>query len=90
MFCFGRGLVFQQRKWTALLDMLRRRGNLLDQVPVTHASPDPDDDKFMACALAGEADFLVTGNKRHFPQTLPAGASIVNAAELLEVITLEL
>jgi len=81
---------FPAKEVDALLDMLRRRGNLLDQVPVTHASPDPDDDKFIACALAGEADFLVTGNKRHFPQTLPAGASIVNAAELLEVITLEL
>jgi predicted nucleic acid-binding protein len=70
--------------------MLRRRGNLLDQVPVTHISPDPDDDKFIACAVAGKADFLVTDNKRHFPQSLPSDARIVNAAELLEVITLEL
>jgi hypothetical protein len=40
--------------------------------------------------LSRAADFLVTGNKRHFPQTLQTGTRIVNAAELLEVITLEL
>jgi uncharacterized protein len=74
----------------ALLDMLRRRGNLIDPVPTTHISPDPDDDKFIACALAAKADLLVTGNKRHFPQTLSSAARVVNAAELLELITLEL
>lgn len=70
--------------------MLRRRGNLVDPIPITHISPDPDDDKFIACALAAKADLLVTGNKRHFPQTLSSAARVVNAAELLELITLEL
>lgn len=74
----------------ALLDLLHRRGNLIDPVPMTHTSPDPEDDKFIACALAGKAEFVVTGNKRHFPQAQPAGAKVVNAAELLELITLEL
>ena len=31
-------------------------------------SRDPDDDRFLECAAAGEADFLVTGNLRHFPK----------------------
>lgn len=50
----------------------------------------PDDDKFIACALAGNADFLVTGNKRHFPQVSSMHARVVNAAELLKFITFEL
>jgi putative PIN family toxin of toxin-antitoxin system len=29
---------------------------------------DPDDDRFLECALAAEAAFLVTGNMRHFPK----------------------
>jgi uncharacterized protein len=41
------------------------------------------DNRFLECAEAAKADYLVTGNKRHFPkqwrQTL-----IVNARELLE------
>ena len=53
----------------ALLELFRYRGKLLDSVPITGLSPDPGDDKFIACALAGKVDFLVTGNKRHFPPT---------------------
>jgi putative PIN family toxin of toxin-antitoxin system len=74
----------------SLLELLTRRGHLLDQVPIVSISPDPDDDKFIACASAGKADFLVTGNKRHFPQNRPSGPRLVNAGELMEIITLEL
>ena len=74
----------------ALLDSLRERGKLLDPAPIDAVSPDPADDKFIACALSANADFLVTGNKRHFPQTRHMKARVVNAAELLEFITLEL
>ncbi len=31
------------------------------------ACPDPDDDIFLECAAAAQADYLVTGNLRHFP-----------------------
>jgi len=74
----------------ALLEMLRRRGHLVSPVPLARTSPDPDDDMFIACALAGNADFLVTGNKKHFPQVGSLRGRVVNAAELLEFITLEL
>jgi putative PIN family toxin of toxin-antitoxin system len=74
----------------ALLDMLRRCGADVEPVPIAPTSPDPDDDKFIACALAGNADFLVTGNKRHFPEAGASGTKVVNAAELLEFITFEL
>ena len=81
---------FQGTEVDALIDLLRRRGSLLDPAPPVRSSPDPDDDMFIACALAGKVDFLVTGNKRHFPQAQYADARVVNAAELLEFITLEL
>jgi predicted nucleic acid-binding protein len=29
---------------------------------------DPDDNKFLECADAARADYLVTGNQRHFPK----------------------
>jgi uncharacterized protein len=28
---------------------------------------DPDDNKFLECALEARADYVVTGNRRHFP-----------------------
>ena len=52
-------------------------------------TPYPADDRFLECADVARADYLVTGNKRHFPkswrQTL-----IVNARELLEWIAPDL
>ncbi len=32
------------------------------------ATPDPDDDIFLECADAARADYLVTGNQKHFPK----------------------
>ena len=81
---------FPRDEVDALLGLLRRVGHRVSPVPIPRVSPDPDDDKFIACAVAGKADFLVTGNKRHFPQTDRTTAKVVNAAELLEVITLDL
>ncbi|MBV8773172.1 MAG: PIN domain-containing protein [Deltaproteobacteria bacterium] len=52
--------------------------------------PDPGDDKFLACAKAGRVDFIVTGNKRHFPSRASGPIRVVNAAQLLDRITLEL
>jgi len=50
---------------------------------------DPADNQFLECAEAARADYLVTGNQRHFPprwrQTL-----VVNARELIEWITADL
>lgn len=74
----------------ALLDLMRSRGIFVKPAPMAGLSPDPEDDKFIACALEGKPDFLVTGNKRHFPQHKNMTFQMVNAAELLEYITLEL
>jgi len=46
---------------------------------------DPGDDKFLACACATGAEFLVTGNARHFPR-LFQGVRIVPPAIFLREI----
>jgi putative PIN family toxin of toxin-antitoxin system len=43
---------------------------------------DPDDDRFLECALAAEARYLVTGNLRHFPKDYKP-VSIVTPRQLL-------
>ena len=79
---------FPRDQVDALLSMLRSVGELVKSPPPVRISPDPDDDRFISCALASGAKFLVTGNKRHFP--LIAGVEVVSASELLEFITLEI
>jgi putative PIN family toxin of toxin-antitoxin system len=46
---------------------------------------DPADNRFLECAEAARADYLVTGNKRHFPPKWRQ-TSVVNARELIEWI----
>ncbi len=74
----------------ALMDLLGRCGKIVATSGIRHVSSDPEDDKFIACALTGRAQFLVTGNKKHFPSNRMSGVKVVNAGELLEFITLEL
>ena len=33
-----------------------------------HVTTDPDDNMFLECADAARADYLVTGNQKHFPR----------------------
>jgi len=74
----------------ATLAMFRDHGELIVPVGLPPVLPDPDDAKFLHCAQAAKAEFIVTGNKRHFPQDVCHPIHVVNAGELLDRITLEI
>jgi putative PIN family toxin of toxin-antitoxin system len=47
-----------------LLRGLRMNADIVrTSLPTVHHSPDPDDNKIIATAIAGEAHYLVTGDK---------------------------
>jgi len=56
-------------------------------VPLSRISAcsDPDDNIFLEGADAAGADYLVTGNKRHFPAYWKQ-TKVVNCRELMEII----
>jgi putative PIN family toxin of toxin-antitoxin system len=81
---------FSPDEITALIDLFQRQSDRVHPAPLSGISPDPKDDKFMACALAARADFVVTGNKRDFPEDQLGATQVVSAGELLNLITLEL
>ena len=56
---------------------------------IVSAAADPTDNRFLECAEAASADFLVTGNKRHFPKQWKK-TKVVNAREFLEMIESEI
>jgi putative PIN family toxin of toxin-antitoxin system len=74
----------------ALLAMLRGYGELFLPDHCPFRSPDPADTRFLACAHAAQAEFVVTGNKRHFPDAPYGPTRVVNAAELLDRMTREI
>ena len=51
-----------------LLQLILNRGNLVVPSRRLEVSRDPDDNRFLECADTAGADYLVTGNLRHFPR----------------------
>ena len=51
-----------------LLQLIKNHSQLVSPSRPLRAATDPGDDKFLECADAARADFLVTGNLRHFPK----------------------
>lgn len=69
------------------IESLCKNGLYLEAPPAKPMSPDPKDEPFIACALAAHADFLVTGNKRHFPEGCCGKTKIVSARELIQLLS---
>jgi putative PIN family toxin of toxin-antitoxin system len=64
---------------------LAKQGHLVVSSEVLTESPDETDNRFYECAAASCADFIVTGNIRHFKKPYK-GTRIVTARQLLEFV----
>jgi predicted nucleic acid-binding protein len=64
-----------------LLDFLLQSGERVYTINTSVALPDPYDGKFLEVAIDGSADFLVTGNLRHFPARQRHGVRVVSPRE---------
>lgn len=51
---------------------------------------DPDDNIFLECAQEANADFIITGNNKHFPKSIFKTALIVNPSEFIELVTTDI
>ena len=49
------------------LDLIRNHARIVNPMRPLQVAKDPDDNKFLECADAARADYLLTGNQRHFP-----------------------
>lgn len=70
----------------SLLQLFFAVGELLAAEPVFGEFPDPKDAVFLEVALAAHADFLVTGNLRHFPARLRQGIAVVSPRDFLDAL----
>lgn len=76
---------FSPAQVDAVLAQLEADGDLVTAQPLRERLPDPDDEVFLAVALAGHADRLVTGNLRHYPVSRRHGVQVVSPRAFLEV-----
>jgi uncharacterized protein len=68
-----------------LLQRIEDSAYLVSSSRQVHVTSDPDDNIFLECADAARADYLVTGNLRHFPRFWKQ-TKIVSSREFVKMI----
>ena len=68
-----------------LLDQIKANGIITAAQPLAKRLPDPDDEPFLEVALAGPADYLVTGNIKHFPPSKRQDIRVIKPKEFIDV-----
>jgi uncharacterized protein len=69
-----------------LLQLIRNRSYPVKPSLRIEAAGDPEDDKLLECADAARADYLITGNRKHFPKFWK-NTKVVTARELVELVS---
>jgi putative PIN family toxin of toxin-antitoxin system len=72
-------------KVTESLAQIRQNSTLIVPTSTLSVSPDERDNRFLECAESAGADYLVTGNRRHFPAVWKK-TQVVSARELVESV----
>jgi uncharacterized protein len=68
-----------------LMRLIKTRTHMVRPARPLQVTPDPDDNMFVECADAARADYLVTGNQRHFPAFWKR-TKIITSRELMAVV----
>ena len=73
----------------AILENLAVRALVLNDLPAVDFSPDPSDNPILAAAIAGNADFVVSGDKKHVLSLGEVdGIPVVTARDALKGLSL--
>ena len=68
-----------------LLPLIKNHTRVVSPSRLAQVTSDPGDNMFVECADAARADYLVTGNQRHFPKFWK-NTKIITSSEFLSVI----
>jgi len=68
-----------------VLQLITNRAQLVKPTRTLQVANDPDDNMFLECADAARADYLITGNQRHFPEFWK-GIKIITSREFINVV----
>ena len=68
-----------------LLQLIRSHAHRVIPSQSLEVTGDPEDNKFLECADAARADYLVTGNQRHFPRFWKK-TTVITSREFLTIV----
>jgi putative PIN family toxin of toxin-antitoxin system len=68
-----------------LIQLITSHAHSVTPLRPLHMARDPDDNKFLECADAARADYLLTGNLRHFPKFWKK-TKIITSREFISIV----
>lgn len=68
-----------------LLQLIKNHTRLIMPSRLAQVTADPADNVFIECADAARADYLITGNQRHFPRFWKS-TKIISSGEFLSIL----
>ena len=68
-----------------LLQLIKNRARTVVPSDLPVVTKDPADNVFVECAEAARADYLITGNQRHFPEFWKS-TKVITSREFLNII----
>jgi putative PIN family toxin of toxin-antitoxin system len=74
---------FDKDQIDLLIDYIKKNGQTVPTSPLKKRLPDPDDAPFLEVAIGGSAEYLVTGNKAHYPRKFREGIKILSPTEFI-------
>ena len=67
-----------------LLQLIKNNSHIIAPSRLLDVSSDPDDNRFLECADKAGADYLITGNQKHFP-TFWKKTKIITSREFISL-----
>ena len=68
-----------------LMQLILKHAHSVKPSRTLQVAKDPDDNVFLECAGAAQADYLVTGNPRHFPKFWKK-TKVITSRELMDIV----
>lgn len=68
-----------------VIQLIKNHTHSVTPSQLPQVTTDPDDNIFLECADAARADYLVTGNQRHFPRFWKK-TKIIHSREFLDIV----
>lgn len=75
---------FSQEHIDALLDQVKASGVIVSAEPLSAHLPDQGDEPFLEVAVSGHAQYLITGNLKHFPASHRQGMRVLSPGDFLD------
>lgn len=69
-----------------VLTLIHKGNCVAGELALKSVAPDPGDDKIISCAIEGEAEFIVTGDKALQQLKEYQGIKIINAEQFIRVL----